>query len=67
MLVVEVVYLVVSENDVNKWQKKYMEAERDLKEHERALEKIPSGKSMWSSSSNKYVYGTPKGLFCDSI
>ena len=39
-----------------------MEAERGLKEHERMLEKNPSGKSMWSSTSSKYVYNTLKGL-----
>ena len=32
-----------------------MEAERDLKENERMLEKIPSGRSMWSSTTSKYV------------
>ena len=47
--------IVVTENDVHKWQKKYMEVERDLKVHERMLEKTPSGKLMWSSTSSRYV------------
>ena len=39
-----------------------MEAERDLKEYERMLEKNPFGKSMWSSTSSKYVYSSLKGV-----
>ena len=44
-----------------------MEAERDWKEHERMLQKIPSGKSMLSSTASKYAYGTSRSLLCDSI
>ena len=36
-----------------------MEMERDLKEHQRQLEKTPSGKTLWSSTPlpySKYVY-----------
>ena len=48
--------LCILENDVSKWQKKCMEAERDLKEEQR-LEKTPSGKDMYSStlSHSRYV------------
>ena len=48
--------IIAIENDINKWQKKCMEVERDLKVHERMLEKNPSGKFMWlSSTSSRYV------------
>lgn len=47
-----------------------MEVERDLKEHQRLLEKTPSGKALWASTTmpyTKYIYIIKLDAYCVTL